>query len=151
MRVICNTGPLIALAKVQRLDLLSSVFSEVLIPQEVSREFSVGLVLSGNPSLDSFPGFRIVDLLASPDPLLRAELDDGEAAVIQMATANAGTEVLLDERKARRIAAAVYNLRVLGTGGLLLRAKLKGALVAVKPVLDEIRSNGYFMSDRSVV
>ena len=38
MNVISNTGPIIALAKLDRLDILDSLFSTVLIPPMVHRE-----------------------------------------------------------------------------------------------------------------
>jgi predicted nucleic acid-binding protein len=36
--VVCNTGPLLGLSRVDRLDLLGSLFPEVIIPQEVMAE-----------------------------------------------------------------------------------------------------------------
>jgi predicted nucleic acid-binding protein len=37
-RIVCNSGPLIALGLLDRLDLLQSIFSEVLIPHAVQQE-----------------------------------------------------------------------------------------------------------------
>ena len=41
-RIVCNTGPSIALGLLDRLDLLKSLFSEVLIPEAVQREIEQG-------------------------------------------------------------------------------------------------------------
>jgi len=41
-RIVCNTGPLIALGLLDRLDLLKSLFSEILIPEAVQREIEPG-------------------------------------------------------------------------------------------------------------
>nr|BAL59554.1 hypothetical protein HGMM_OP4C190 [Candidatus Acetothermum autotrophicum] len=38
MRVVCNTSPLIFLAKIHRLDLLYQLYDEVLVPAEVLKE-----------------------------------------------------------------------------------------------------------------
>ena len=62
----------------------------------------------------------------------------------------ADVAVLIDERKARRIAERVYGLRILGTGGLLLRAKVAGLVPGVQPLLTAMRKNGYHLSDRLV-
>ena len=93
-------------------------------------------------------GFHIVEAKQKIDPLLEAELDPGEAAVIQLALETTNSEILIDEKKARRLAVSVYGLSVLGIGGLLLRAKKRGLVVQVKPVFEQIRNNGYFISDR---
>ena len=41
-RLVCNTGPLIALGLLKQLDLLKALFSEVLIPDAVQREIEQG-------------------------------------------------------------------------------------------------------------
>ena len=41
MRVICNTSPLILLAKIRRLDLLTQLYEEVIIPALVLDEVAV--------------------------------------------------------------------------------------------------------------
>jgi predicted nucleic acid-binding protein len=39
---------------------------------------------------------------------------------------------------------------VLGTGGLLLKAKRNGLVSAVRPLMEEMKQKGYFLSDRLV-
>ncbi len=47
-RIICNSGPIIALGILARLDLLRSLFHEVLVPEAVKHEIEQGGVkLSG--------------------------------------------------------------------------------------------------------
>lgn len=94
------------------------------------------------------PGFEVAAPEKEIDPLLEAELDKGEAAVIQLALETNNSEVLIDEKRARRIAVSVYGLNVLGIGGLLLRAKRSGLISEVKPLFEQIRANGYFISNR---
>lgn len=86
---------------------------------------------------------------ATPDPLLAAELGSGEAAAIAIAYA-AGAQLLLDDRKARRIAMGAYRLRVIGSAGLLVTAKRAGLVPAVRPLLDAMVSRGYYLSQRLV-
>lgn len=38
MRVVCNTSPLILLAKIQRLELLAQLYDEIIIPEAVLDE-----------------------------------------------------------------------------------------------------------------
>lgn len=42
MRVVCNTSPLILLAKIRRLELLTQLYREVLIPSSVLSEIEAG-------------------------------------------------------------------------------------------------------------
>lgn len=53
--------------------------------------------------------------------------------------------MLLDDRKARRIAAMAYGLEVRGTCGLLMAAKERRLISTVRPVLELMRQNGYFI------
>jgi len=48
--VVCNTGPVIALASIDRLELLKSLFREVLIPEAVHKEILLGGVSSAGLS-----------------------------------------------------------------------------------------------------
>lgn len=86
----------------------------------------------------------------TPDPLLAEELGPGEAAVIAAAYRLHARLVLLDERKARRIAARAYGLRVKGSAGLLVVAKRAGLIGEVRPLLDSMVKKGYFLSQRLV-
>ncbi|MEO8197323.1 MAG: DUF3368 domain-containing protein [Thermoanaerobaculia bacterium] len=85
-----------------------------------------------------------------PDPLLAAELGAGEAAVIASAYQIGARLVLLDDRKARRIAMGAYKLRVIGSAGVLVFAKRAGAIPAVRPLLDAMIDRGYYLSQRLV-
>lgn len=51
--------------------------------------------------------------------------------------------ILLDEKDARLIAVK-YNLKTLGTVGLLIRAKKKGKITQLKPELDKLINEGNF-------
>lgn len=143
--VVCNTGPLIGLARVRLEWLPFRLFPEVLIPEEVRLE----LLGKDSPDRDrleqALEGAHIVPLQIEPDRLLLAELDMGEAAVIATAQKFGIPSVLIDEKRARRIASRVYDLQVKGTAGLLLEAKQRGFIESVKPCLEGMIQGGYFL------
>ena len=56
--------------------------------------------------------------------------------------------LLLDDRDARRYARAL-ELEITGTLGLLLRAKERGILDAVRPVLDRLQALGFRLNART--
>ena len=148
MSITSNTGPLIALAKVDLLSVLKITFSDVLIPPSVRREL---LAKPGGDSerLQAAIGEYIkeTELTGSPRraaPAM-ARLGAGEQEAIALA-AQTGTPLLIDDRLART-AARELGVRVIGTAGLLVESKLAGKIPAVRPILEEIRRRGYHLSD----
>lgn len=148
--IVCNTGPLIALSMVGQLDLLKNLYQRVLVPDVVIRE-----VMAGGPGLPGVPEVRSASWLErvhqpAPEPLLAFELGAGESAVIATAHHLEARLVLIDERRARRIAEQAYKLRVKGSAGILVSAKKAGLIPAVGPLLEAMVRQGYFLSHRLV-
>jgi predicted nucleic acid-binding protein len=75
------------------------------------------------------------------------DLGAGESAVLTWGYVNPGTEVIVDDLAARRCAAAL-GIPVRGTLGLVLTAKQQGILPAARPVLEQLRLSGMYLSDR---
>jgi predicted nucleic acid-binding protein len=86
-------------------------------------------------------------LKKAPDPLLDSILDTGEASVIQLARERKAKLVLIDERKARKVARTVYGLKVIGTVRVLVEAKRAGFLQSVNESIQEMREGGYWIHD----
>ena len=147
---VCNAGPLIALAKINHLHLLDSLFSRVLVPEAVVGELSQAGRLPEASQILVTRAIERVALTRPPDPMLVAELGHGEAQVIALALEKSCDNVLIDERKARRVASMVYQLKVMGTGGLLLRCKRQGLIRTIRPLMQQMKSNGYFLADRLI-
>jgi uncharacterized protein len=82
-------------------------------------------------------------------PLLRTELDEGEAEAIALAQEVAADIVLLDERDARRVARRL-GLQVVGTVGLLIEAKCLGRLVNLREQFDALQTQGKFRLSRQL-
>jgi predicted nucleic acid-binding protein len=78
-------------------------------------------------------------------PLLSAQIDMGEAAVIQTALDEAHDAVILDDLKARRIAQTL-GLQVTGTLGILLQAKQSGLLPSVRNAIAAIEARGMWIA-----
>lgn len=132
-RVVVDSTCLIGLERIARLDILPALFDPVTIPPEVAREFGVAL-----------PWLKIE---APADGALITALkmlvDDGEAEAIALAR-SLGCELILDDRQARAVARNL-GLRVVGTIGILIRAKREGIINALKPVLDELERAGFYL------
>jgi predicted nucleic acid-binding protein len=135
--IVINTGPLIALASCGHAELLRCFHTRVVIPEAVMTELWRGDQALGHISRSLLcPEWMEISIPTQPTPpLLRAYLDEGEAAVITLALELGVQQVLIDERRGR-LAARVMGLTVSGTVGVLLRAKKAGMLPAVKPWFD---------------
>lgn len=148
-RAVINSGPLVALSLAGRLDLLPTLFSEFWIPEAVYHEVAVaGLGRPGAASLSEPQWAGHVRPSPEPDPLLIAELDSGEAAVISLARICTPCMVIIDEKRGRRIAHHVYGLPVKGTAGMLVEAKRRGLLKDdLRSILLDLKRAGYFLSE----
>lgn len=150
-RAVINAGPLIALSILERLDLLSALFREIWIPAPVYAEVvAAGLGRPGAAELSATQWTAHVRQAPEPDPLLVAELDPGEASVITLARTLLPCTVLIDERRGRRIAHQIYGLPVKGTAGLLAEASRRGLVGELRPLLEQLKTAGYFLADSVV-
>ena len=68
---------------------------------------------------------------------LQLELDDGEAEAIALAVELKADLILLDERKGRVIAARL-GLRFIGLLGMLVEAKHRSLISAVRPIMNDL-------------
>jgi len=81
------------------------------------------------------------------DELLSALLDAGEAAVIDLAREQGIRLVLIDERKARKVARDVYGLQPVGAARILFEAKKKNLLPEIAASLKKLRQEGYWIHE----
>lgn len=147
-RAVINAGPLVALSLAGRLDLLPAPFEEFWIPEAVFREVAVaGLGRPGAAALTDAAWTERICPTPEPDPLLVAELDPGEAAVISLTRACSPCMAVIDEKRGRRIAHQVYGLPVKGTAGLPVEAKRRGLLNDLRATLLDLKRAGYYLSD----
>lgn len=122
MIVVSNASPLIILAKVNRLELLRSLYERIILPAEVHGEVVVpGTNLPGSAQIAQAIWLD-VRRLANPEALSAAEgefsLARGELATVLLAEELKADLVLMDDRAGRRLAAS-RGLRTRGCVGIL--------------------------------
>jgi len=146
--VVSNTGPLIALALINRVDVLQSLFAQVIVPEAVHQEIlQGGAFRAGLASYRQAHWIKVQSVQSPLDPLLQTVLHIGEASVIQLAREVHAEFVLIDEKKARKIARIIFGLRVIGSARVLIEAKNRGIIESVGNMLELIRGNGYWIHD----
>jgi predicted nucleic acid-binding protein len=77
---------------------------------------------------------------------LKTQMDDGEAEAIALAMELGDVLLILDDKKARRVAQQI-GLKVIGTVGMLLRAKRDGVITEIKPFLTALMQANFRISD----
>jgi predicted nucleic acid-binding protein len=147
--VVSNSSPLIALGRIGRLDLLPSLYGVVIIPQDVHYEVIVAAPSEAGAALlaqASWLRVHSIQDTGKRDYLLSI-LDPGEAEALVLAQEMGADWLLLDEIKARA-AARRLSLRIIGTAGLLVTAKHHGLLPRVKPLLDQLQTHDFRLSEQ---
>lgn len=139
MIVVSDASPLVALSAVGKLDLLPALYGEVIIPEAVYREAVTDA--AGQPGyvdraaatwlrVESVTDRGLVESLAG-------QLDPGEAEAIALAVQLSAELLLVDERRARRIAMEL-GITITGVLGILAEAKHRGLIPSVKLVADQL-------------
>ena len=151
--IVADTGPLIALARAGRLDLLRHMYRQVVIPPAVHGELAIGSRRPGATALAGAlaAGWLCVQPVGNQQVLqeLGQLLDLGEAEAIALAEQLHARFLLIDEAAGRQIARR-RGVSVTGVAGVLLSAKASGAVVAVGPIIEELSNAGYRLSSRLV-
>jgi predicted nucleic acid-binding protein len=147
--VVADAGPLIGLARVGRLGLLKDLYESITVPEKVLDEIAAAgrkpgaAIISENVRLG---WIKVVPVNQSKSAdRLRALVDVGEAEAIQLASEMAADLLLIDDKKGRKFAKK-RGLAIIGTGGVLIKAKQAGRLETVAPVLSELSKEGYRLS-----
>jgi predicted nucleic acid-binding protein len=138
-RIVVNTGPIVALSRAGVTGAVAQMPIEFISPMEIRREIDKGPP-AGREAVD-LTWVRFVLRTTPLSALAVSSLDDGEAAVIQLALDEQIPTVCIDERKGRRAALAV-GLRVTGTLGILGKAKMLGLIPAVRPHVEKMVTGG---------
>jgi len=148
--IVVNTSPWISLSICGQIYLLEKLYTDVFTPEQVKDEILAGGQDGiGVEELNTSPWLKIEKVVDRGKIELLYELDKGEAEVIILAKERKINKVLIDEKIARQ-QARILGLEVIGTLGLLLKAKKKGLLSSIKPLINKILDNGIWINDEIV-
>ncbi len=119
MTVVSDTSAISNLLAIRRIDLLETIFGDVMITPAVQRELYH--VDSNRKLLENYGWIKVI----SPNNQalvvqLMSELDLGEAESIALAVEKSASYLIIDELKGRKIAERL-GLRVVGILGILIK------------------------------
>jgi predicted nucleic acid-binding protein len=143
--VVSNSSPLIALARIRRLDLLASLYQRILVPADVHHEVTVaGRGLPGAQEVRNSGWIEVASQTSLPDPLLERScqgLGAGERSAIVLAKTLSADLILLDEWRARRIALEA-GFSIMGCLGVLEAATRKGLVSDLRQAYIDLLRQG---------
>lgn len=147
MIVVSDSGPLIHLARINKIELLKIFFDEVYIPEAVYNEINSQNDLPGSKEVEKYGWIKkkIIDHKTAKE-LLMDRLDEGESEAIILAK-KIDADLLLIDDLAGRNTARNQNIDVMGTLGVLDRASKKNMIHDLEKVIRELRNKGFWMDD----
>lgn len=137
---VLNSSPLIVFERVERSELLHTLLANATIPPAVRRE-----VFGSNPLPEWIQERSLTQPLASQ--IIRARLGLGEREAIALAFELHDGILVVDDLHARRLAQSL-EIPVIGSLGLLLRAKERGFLPAIRPIMDAMQSDDFRIAEK---
>jgi predicted nucleic acid-binding protein len=135
--IIADTSCFIVLTNIGELDLLQRVYGEIMTTVEVAKEYGEKL-----PSWVEIVGVKDKD----KQKILEIQVDKGEASALALALESPDSTIIIDDYKARKLAEKL-ELRYTGTIGVVIKAKLKGVIPSIKPLLYKIKSTTFRLTD----
>jgi len=143
-----DASPLIHLARTGNLPLLKALAPAFVIPHPVLDEIRAkGVDDAVFRDVQATSWLSTVQAPPLPETLLAWDLGKGEASVLAWALSHPGTVAVLDDQKARAYA-QWHGTPVIGTVGIVLRAKRQGIIPLARPVLQDLIERGMYLSTR---
>lgn len=131
--IISDTSCFIVLTTINQLDLLQKVYGKITTTIEVLNEY-------GEPLPDWVEIEKAKDNYRQQ--LLEMQIDTGEASAMALALETPDSTIIIDDYRARKIAEKL-KLNYTGTIGVIIKAKLKGVIPSIKPILAKIKQTDF--------
>lgn len=134
--IIADSSCLIIYDRINQLEILQHTFSELIVTDEVATEFG------------ELPDWIMIRKLTNEKQYveLARNLGKGEASSITLALEFEDCLLIIDERKGRKVAEEL-KIEIIGSLGVLIKAKEKRVIKSVKAILDLIDKTNFRISE----
>jgi hypothetical protein len=143
--IIGDSSALVALAVVNQLELLEKLYDKLYIPQAVFDE----VTQIGKPQSNKLRQFLQSRVKRVDLTLTQLGLGLGELEAITLYKKLDADVLLIDDNRAKKYA-SLNGVKVIGSLGVLIKAKEKGYIEMVKPFLDEIQKSEVYISKKLI-
>ena len=138
--IISDTTCLILFQKIDKLDILRQVYHDIITTPEVAKEF-------GDELPDWIKIVSVIDI--KYQEFLETQIDRGEASAIALGKEMDSPLLLLDDLKARKLAAKL-KLKFTGTLGIIHKAKQIGVIKKIRPLIDKLLLTNFRISQNII-
>lgn len=146
-RVIVNSTPLIVLANIHKLELLQGLYGTIVIPQAVYDEVTAKHDSICNKLIAQNSWITVEKIPNdTAKKMYQTKLHAGEVEVMILAQEEPPADLAVLDDNAAKKTAKHLGLKVTGTLGVLIKAKRKNLIAEIKPILDKIIANGFYLS-----
>jgi len=146
MILIADSSALIALAIVDKLDLLDQLFGNVYIPRAVYNEMVQQNKLFAT-QLQNYSQDKVLDISSSFN--FNVSLGLGESEAIILYQEKNADYLLCDDKKAKKFAQS-FGINVIGSLGILLKAKEKRYIEKISPLVEILRNSPIFIDEKTL-
>jgi len=135
--IISDTSCFIILTNIGELDLLQKVYGQIVTTIEVAAEYG-----------ESLPDWVVIESVNDKhrQKILEMQVDKGEASTLALAIETPDSTIIVDDYRARKVAEKL-GINYTGTIGVIIKAKLKGIILSIKPLLAKIRQTEFRITD----
>ena len=144
MILIADSSALVAIAIVDKLEILDKLFGKVLIPRAVYDEITIEN-REESKKLSNYTKDRVEDISSKIN--FNITLGRGESEAIILYKEKNADFLLCDDKKAKKFAQN-FGINVVGSLGILLKAKDKGLIEEIKPLIAILKSSKVFIDDK---
>ena len=145
--IVCDTSLLLYLGRIKKVTILPALYKEVYVPEKVALELDAGRLLRADTIDPRMLDWVNVVSVSEKEihTLPPNQLGIGEQSVIAYTKINPEYLAGLDDRLARLFAEQL-GIKVIGMIGVLIKAKNKGLLPSLCPLLESVHAHGFRMS-----
>ena len=145
MILIADSSALIALAVIDKLEILEELFGEVYVPRAVYDEVS-HQSKGESEKLARYCKDKVLDITS--DVNLNITLGIGESEAIILYKEKRADFLLCDDKKAKKFARN-FGVNVIGSLGILLKAKEAKLILEVSPLIEKLKLSQIFIDDKT--
>ncbi len=145
-RVIVNSTPLIILCNIGKLEILKELYGAIMIPQAVYAEVTAKKD-SACQQIVSADWIHVEQIQDQSDKMMyKSRLHEGEVEVMILAQESKKVDLVVIDDNAAKKTAKYLGLPVTGTMGVLLKAKKRGVVKEIRPILESMKERGFYIS-----
>jgi len=145
MILIADSSALVTLSIVDKLDVLEQLFGEVYVPRAVYEEVSQENKAESY-KLKNYCKDKVLDIQSRTN--FNISLGQGESEAIVLYSEQNADFLLCDDKKAKKFAQN-FGLKVIGSLGILLKAKESGLINEISPLIELLKNSRIFIDDRT--